>query len=100
MRLTLRLHGCARLLRVTPRGSVSTVGTVPGVEPYGAGGPVGVAVSPLFGRDGLVYLYLSTATDNRIMRFRYTGSQIGPMDAVVTGIPRAAIPNGGRLAFG
>jgi glucose/arabinose dehydrogenase len=90
----------ARLLRVTPRGSVSAVGTVAGVEPYGEGGLLGVAVSPSFGRDRLVYLYFSTATDNRIMRFRYTGSGIGPMDAVVTGIPRAAIHNGGRLAFG
>ena len=34
------------------------------------------------------------------MRFRYSGGQIGPLDAVVTGIPRAAIHNGGRLAFG
>ena len=28
----------ARLLRVTPRGAVSTVGTGPGAEPYGEGG--------------------------------------------------------------
>ena len=80
----------ARLLRVTPRGKVSTVGTVPGVEPYGEGGLLGVAVSPSFGRDQLVYLYVSTAADNRIMRFRYSGGGIGPLDAVVTGIPRPA----------
>jgi len=90
----------ARLLRVTPRGAVSTVGTVPGVEPEGEGGLLGVAVSPSFGRDQLVYLYFSTATDNRIMRFRYPGGGIGPLEAVVTGIPRAPIHNGGRLAFG
>src|SRR5439155_1409815 len=46
----------ARLLRVTPQGRVSTVGTVPGVEPSGEGGLLGVAVSPSFGRDWLVYL--------------------------------------------
>ena len=90
----------ARLLRVSPHGRVSTVGTVPGVEPYGEGGLLGVAVSPSFGRDRLVYLYLSAATDNRIMRFRYSGGGIGPLEAVVTGIPRAGIHNGGRLAFG
>ena len=90
----------ARLLRVTPHGKVSTVGTVPGVEPYGEGGLLGVAVSASFGRDQLVYLYVSTAADNRIMRFRYSGGGIGPLDAVVTGIPRAGIDNGGRLAFG
>ncbi len=90
----------ARLLRLTPQGGVATVGTVPGVEPSGEGGLLGVAVSPSFSRDRLVYLYFSTATDNRIARFRYSGSQVGPLDAVVTGIPHAAIHNGGRLAFG
>ena len=94
----------ARLLRVTPQGRVSTVGTVPGVEPSGEGGLLGVAVSPSFGRDRLVYLYFSTATDNRIVRFRYSDGGIGrtgmELDAVLTGIPRAAIHNGGRLAFG
>jgi glucose/arabinose dehydrogenase len=90
----------ARLLRVSPQGRVSTVGTVPGVEPSGEGGLLGVAVSPSFGRDRLVYLYVSTATDNRIVRFRYSAGGIGPLDAVLTGIPRAAIHNGGRLAFG
>jgi glucose/arabinose dehydrogenase len=89
----------ARLLRVTPHGTVSTVGTVPGVEPNGEGGLLGVAVSPSFGRDRLVYLYFSTTEDNRIMRFRYSGG-IGPLEAVVTGIPHAFIHNGGRLAFG
>jgi glucose/arabinose dehydrogenase len=90
----------ARLLRVTPQGRVSTVGTVPRVEPSGEGGLLGVAVSPSFGRDRFVYLYFSTGTDNRIARFRYAADGIGPLDAVLTGIPRAAIHNGGRLAFG
>src|SRR5262249_62367604 len=41
----------ARLLRVTPHGGVSTVGTVPGVDPYGEGGLLGVAGAPSFGPD-------------------------------------------------
>jgi glucose/arabinose dehydrogenase len=90
----------ARLLRVTPQGRVSTVGTVPGVEPYGEGGLLGVAVSPSFSHDRQVYLYASTAADNRIVRFRYTGGRIGALAPVVTGIPRAGVHNGGRLAFG
>jgi glucose/arabinose dehydrogenase len=90
----------ARLLRVTPHGKVSAVGIIPGVDPYGEGGLLGVAVSPSFRRDRLVYVYFSAATDNRIVRFRYSGGLIGPLDPVVTGIPRAAIHNGGRLAFG
>lgn len=90
----------ARLLRVTPGGQVTVVGTVPGVAPYGEGGLLGVAVSPSFRQDHLVYLYLSTGTDNRIVRFDYSGGHVGPLHAVLTGIPRAAIHNGGRLAFG
>src|SRR5258706_8617356 len=94
----------ARVLRVSPDGRVTAIGTVPGVEPSGEGGLLGVAVSPSFGRDRLVYLYLSTATDNRIARFRYPVGGIGParmeLEAVLPGIPRAAIHNGGRLAFG
>jgi glucose/arabinose dehydrogenase len=90
----------ARLLRITPHGRVAVAGTVPGVDPYGEGGLLGVAVSPLFSRDRMVYLYFSGATDNRIVRFPYSGGQIGPLDTVVAGIPRAGIHNGGRLAFG
>jgi len=75
----------ARLLRVTPHGGFSTAGTVPGVVPDGEGGLLGVAVSPSFGRDHLVYVYFSTAADNRIMRFRYSGGGIGPLEAVVIG---------------
>lgn len=90
----------ARLLRVTPHGRVTTVAVVTGVEPYGEGGLLGVAVSPSFSRDRLVYLYFSAATDNRIVRFRYSGRHIGPLETVVAGIPRGGVHNGGRLAFG
>ena len=89
-----------RLLRVTQHGQVSVAGTVPGVEPYGEGGLLGVAVSPSFDRDRLVYLYFSTHSDNRIVRLRYTNGHLGPPLPVLTGIPRGAIHNGGRLAFG
>jgi hypothetical protein len=30
---------------VTPQGKVSTVGTIPGVDPYGEGGLLGVAAA-------------------------------------------------------
>src|SRR5262249_50251400 len=90
----------ARLLRVTPQGRVTVAGTVPGVEPYGEGGLLGVAVSPAFSRDRLVYLYASFAADNRIVRLRFSGSRLGPLHTVVRGIPRGSNHNGGRLAFG
>lgn len=85
---------------MTPHGKVSIVGIIPGVDAYGEGGLLGVAVSPSFRQDRLVYVYFGAATHNRIVRFRYSSGLIGPLDAVVTGIPGAAIHNGGRLAFG
>ncbi|HEX6469047.1 MAG TPA: PQQ-dependent sugar dehydrogenase [Streptosporangiaceae bacterium] len=90
----------ARLLRVTPFGRVTAIGRVPGVEPAGEGGLLGVAVAPTFLRDRYVYVYFSTGSDNRIARFVYSGGGIGPLRTLVTGIPRGEIHNGGRLAFG
>jgi glucose/arabinose dehydrogenase len=85
-----------RILRVRPGTEPEEVATVPGVAPRGEGGLLGVAVSPDYRRDRLVYAYLSTSDDNRIVRFR-----VGEAPQVlVAGIPRAAIHNGGRIAFG
>jgi glucose/arabinose dehydrogenase len=89
----------ARLLRVGPEGRVSVLGTVPGVEPSGEGGLLGVAVSPTFGRDRYVYLYLTAASDNRVVRLRY-GRTLGRPEPILTGIPKGGNHNGGRLAFG
>ncbi|MFJ2031954.1 PQQ-dependent sugar dehydrogenase [Streptosporangium sp. NPDC087985] len=89
----------ARLLRVTAAGKVTEVGTVDGVLPDGEGGLLGVAVSPSFGKDHYVFLYFTSAQDNRIVRYRYVR---GLTDATVIldGIPKGWIHNGGRLAFG
>lgn len=90
----------ARLLRVTPRGGVRSLGTVPGVVPGGEAGLLGVAVSPTFTTDHYVYLYFTSGSDNRIVRFAYTGPGVGRLQTLVTGIPHGGIHNGGRLAFG
>ncbi|MBO0892501.1 MAG: PQQ-dependent sugar dehydrogenase, partial [Acidothermales bacterium] len=45
-----------RVVRVTPHGGVTPVGTVPGVRPdAGEGGLLGLALSPDFATDHLVY---------------------------------------------
>jgi len=85
-----------RILRVRPGAESEEVATVPGVAPRGEGGLLGVAVSPDYQRDRLVYAYLSTTDDNRIVRFRVGEA----LQVLVAGIPRAAIHNGGRIAFG
>ncbi|XRQ03911.1 PQQ-dependent sugar dehydrogenase [Actinomadura welshii] len=90
----------ARLLRVGPSGDKAVVATVPGVEPLGEGGLMGVAVSPDYSSDKLVYLYLTSASDNRVVRATYDGGDLGALEPVVTGIPKAGNHNGGRIRFG
>ncbi len=69
--------------------------TVPGVDTAGDGGLLGLALSPTFAEDGLLYAYLSTATDNRVVRFPLGGTP----NPVLTGIPRGERDNGGGLWF-
>lgn len=89
----------ARLLRVTPAGAVTPIGTVPGVAAAGEGGLLGVAVSPGYAQDHQIFLYVTSATDNRVVRAAYDG-RLGTPRPIVTGIPKGEIHNGGRLAFG
>ncbi|WP_067793762.1 PQQ-dependent sugar dehydrogenase [Actinomadura formosensis] len=89
----------ARLVRVTPSGRKTVAGTVPGVKPEGEGGLLGVAVSPSYPTDRSIYLYCTTASDNRVVRATYDG-RLGTPEPIVTGIPKGAVHNGGRLAFG
>ncbi|MER7827486.1 PQQ-dependent sugar dehydrogenase [Streptomyces sp. NPDC096097] len=86
-------------------GVVTPIGEVPGVAPGGEGGLMGLALSPTFASDRLVYVYFTTESDNRIARLRYdeqrpAGQQLGAPDTVFRGIPKGLIHNGGRIAFG
>ncbi|GAA1266772.1 PQQ-dependent sugar dehydrogenase [Sphaerisporangium rubeum] len=89
----------ARLLRVTPEGAVSTVGTIDGVSPSGEGGLLGVAVSPEFPKDHYVFVYFTAVNENRIVRYRYDKTLKDPK-TILDGIPAAGNHNGGRLEFG
>ncbi|GII61956.1 hypothetical protein Skr01_20410 [Sphaerisporangium krabiense] len=89
----------ARLLRVTPAGRVGEVGVIRNVSPAGEGGLLGVAVSPRFAQDRSVFVYFTAANDNRIVRYRYDRTLSNPV-TILSGIPKGAIHNGGRLAFG
>ncbi|WP_405762546.1 PQQ-dependent sugar dehydrogenase [Streptomyces sp. NBC_00045] len=86
-------------------GAVTPIGEVPGVAPGGEGGLLGLALSPSFASDRMVYAYFTTESDNRIARMRYDehrgpGQQLGAPDTVLRGIPKGLIHNGGRIAFG
>ncbi|MFJ2115275.1 MULTISPECIES: PQQ-dependent sugar dehydrogenase [unclassified Streptomyces] len=86
-------------------GKKTTIGSVPGVSPAGEGGLLGLALSPSYASDHLVYVYFTTASDNRIARMFYdegkpAGQRLGAPDTVLRGIPKGSIHNGGRIAFG
>ncbi|MFF8287636.1 PQQ-dependent sugar dehydrogenase [Streptomyces sp. NPDC016309] len=86
-------------------GAKTVIGSVPGVAPAGEGGLLGLALSPSYASDHLVYAYFTTESDNRIARMLYDekrppGQQLGAPDTVLRGIPKGSIHNGGRIAFG
>ena len=69
------------------------------------GGLLGLALSPSYRSDHLVYAYVTTASDNRIVRMTYDPSrpakrQLGTAQTVLRGIPEGVIHDGGRIAFG
>jgi glucose/arabinose dehydrogenase len=88
----------ARIVRVPAAGGEPReVYQVPGVVPGGEGGLLGLAVSPTYPTDRLVYAYFTAAGDNRIARFRLDS---GAPQVIFSGITKAGNHNGGRLAFG
>jgi glucose/arabinose dehydrogenase len=86
-----------RIVRVQPRPGqpVTTVRTLTGLDVTGDGGLLDLAVAPTFGEDGLIYAYITTATDNRVVAF----TRSGPSTPVLTGIPKGRTGNTGRLLF-
>ena len=87
-----------RIVRVqpTPGQPVQTVRTLTGLSTSGGGGLLDLALSPNYRQDSLIFAYLSTPADNRVVAFTLTG----PATPVVTGIPRGRSDNTGRIAFG
>jgi glucose/arabinose dehydrogenase len=86
-----------RIVRVQPKPDqpVPTVRTLPGLDTSGDGGLLDLAISPTYDEDNLVYAYITTATDNRVVDFTLNG----PVTPVLTGIPKGRTGNTGRLAF-
>jgi glucose/arabinose dehydrogenase len=96
--VTLRDKG--EVLHVAEGAEPVPVGRVPGVVPGGEGGLLGIAVSPTFASDRAVFVYFTSADDNRAMRMTFDGSTLKPGPVIVEGIRKAGNHNGGRLAFG
>ncbi|MBY8343198.1 PQQ-dependent sugar dehydrogenase [Streptomyces sp. KC 17012] len=86
-------------------GKKTELGKVSGVAHAGEGGLLGIALSPDYASDHMIYAYFSSGSDNRIARMLYdtrkpAGEQLGAPDTIFKGIPMGYIHNGGRIAFG
>jgi glucose/arabinose dehydrogenase len=90
-----------RILQVGPDSdanglTVTEVQRLAEVQASGDGGLLGIAVSPKYSTDKTVFVYYSTAKDNRVGKLVLKGK----LQPIVTGIPRSSDDNGGALAFG
>ena len=89
-----------RIIRIArPGGRKSVAHRLRGVATGSSeGGLLGLAVSPTYAKDKLVYAYYTRSgeSENRIVRFRLGGRP----RTVLTGLKAAGIHNGGRIAFG
>ncbi|SDB89817.1 Glucose/arabinose dehydrogenase, beta-propeller fold [Raineyella antarctica] len=94
-----------RILRVPVRGTGGPVAGGPGVRelgrvaavPSAEGGLLGVALSP---DERYVYAYYSSDQANQLVRFAFDGKSLGREEALLTGVPKAGIHNGGQVRFG
>jgi glucose/arabinose dehydrogenase len=82
-----------RILRVRKGEDPAVVATLQ-VDAGTDGGLTGLALSPNYAEDRLLFAYITTATDNRLVRIA-EGDSPKP---VLTGIPRGASGNRGALA--
>ena len=81
-----------RVLRVRQGAAPTLVTTIP-VDAIGGGGLTGLVLSPAYAEDQLVYAYITTPTDNRVVKL----APGEPPKPVFVGIPRGSRHNAGAL---
>lgn len=84
-----------RILSVRAGQQPELVATVTGLDTSRGGGLLGLALSPYYVEDGLIYAYVTTPADARVVRLA-AGQQPKP---VVTGLPVGGSAMGGSLIF-
>ena len=87
-----RVTGAVKEIAVNAEPKVKVV--IP-VDSSGDGGLMDIVLSPTYGQDRLMYAYVSTPTDNRVIRIA-DGDVPKP---ILTGIPKGSTGNMGALIF-
>jgi len=82
---------------------VRVIGSFPDAAPAMEGGLLGIAVAS-YEDQQFLYAYATTAIDNRVVRMALEGEagqrSLGTPEEILTGIPREAFHDGGRIKFG
>lgn len=88
------------IVRIATDGSVTELGEVPGSagRAGGEGGLLGLALDP--DDQSVLFAYVTTATDDRVVRMSLDGDTLGEPRDILTDIPVGARHHGGRLLFG
>jgi glucose/arabinose dehydrogenase len=87
-----RLTGAIKEVAINAEPKVKT--TVQ-VDPSGDGGLLDIVLSPTYPQDRLIYAYISTPTDNRVIRI----AENDIPKPILIGIPKGATGNAGALVF-
>ncbi|MCL3819008.1 PQQ-dependent sugar dehydrogenase [Aeromicrobium wangtongii] len=87
------------VVRIATDGTVTSLGEVPGSSgrPGGEGGLLGIATPP--GDESVLFAYVTTGSDDRIVRMSMSGDSLGEPQEILTGIPIGSRHHGGRLLF-
>jgi len=93
-------RGTAKIKLLDGQAGATEVGEVPDVAAEGEGGLLGLAISPDFATDQLVYAYHTSPSDNRVVRMTFDGTVLGSPEVILDGIASNTIHNGGRIHFG
>ena len=86
------------IVRIDPGGEKTDLGKVGGVDAATSeGGLMGIVLDP--DDESVLYAYMSTSSDDRLVRLSIDGDRISRPEPLFTGVRSAANHHGGRLLF-
>lgn len=86
-----------QILLLSPDGDPQVLATIPETAPTREGGLLGLALTE---DESLLFAYVSTAGDNRVLSMTWDGTSLGTPEVILSGIPIEQTHNGGGLVIG